>query len=188
MNADPKASVHSVEWRKIMNGDPVEINPCLGNGLKIMPPWTSGAPGPAKRPISRLPGVGSTATKEHHFMQTWPRQETIRVRALVQRLPHVFLNLNCCRSGLHAAGGIRQGALGADGPRQSLRPSLITDAHTIVALARGCRPRCRERVPREGAERARRDAGSREIGATMCWCVSLVSLRNVTSRVTRCSP
>ena len=31
----PRASVHSREWRKIMNGDPVEINPSLGHGLKI---------------------------------------------------------------------------------------------------------------------------------------------------------
>lgn len=32
VNADPKATVHSVEWRKIMNGDPVEINPSIGAG------------------------------------------------------------------------------------------------------------------------------------------------------------
>ena len=32
VNADPKATVHSVEWRKIMNGDPVEINPTIGAG------------------------------------------------------------------------------------------------------------------------------------------------------------
>ena len=73
MNADPKASVHSVEWRKIMNGDPVEINPSLGNGLKIMTvdEWSAGW----KR-NDRFPdclACGSTATKEHHFMQTWCR-------------------------------------------------------------------------------------------------------------------
>jgi hypothetical protein len=73
VNADPKASVHSVEWRKIMNGDPVEINPSLGNGLKIMTvdEWSAGW----KR-NDRFPdclACGSTATKEHHFMQTWCR-------------------------------------------------------------------------------------------------------------------
>ena len=36
MNADPTAFVHSREWAKIMRGDPVEINPSIGNGLKIM--------------------------------------------------------------------------------------------------------------------------------------------------------
>ena len=32
VNADPKASVHATEWRKIMSGDPVEINPSVGSG------------------------------------------------------------------------------------------------------------------------------------------------------------
>ena len=43
VNADPKASVHATEWRKIMSGDPVEINPSVGSGLKIMTvdEWTS---------------------------------------------------------------------------------------------------------------------------------------------------
>ena len=56
-----------------MNGDPVEINPSLGNGLKIMTvdEWSAGW----KR-NDRFPdclACGSTATKEHHFMQTWCR-------------------------------------------------------------------------------------------------------------------
>ena len=36
VNANPRAFVHSREWKKIMNGDPVEINPSVGHGLKIM--------------------------------------------------------------------------------------------------------------------------------------------------------
>ncbi len=32
---DPKARVHSREWVKIMNGDPVEINPSVGFGYKV---------------------------------------------------------------------------------------------------------------------------------------------------------
>lgn len=32
---DPKARVHSVEWKKIQSGDPVEINPSVGFGYKV---------------------------------------------------------------------------------------------------------------------------------------------------------
>jgi len=35
MNEAPKARVHSREWQKIQNGDPVEINPSVGYGYKI---------------------------------------------------------------------------------------------------------------------------------------------------------
>jgi hypothetical protein len=35
---DPKARVHSREWVKIMNGDPVEINPSVGFGYKVQTP------------------------------------------------------------------------------------------------------------------------------------------------------
>ena len=71
VNADPKATVHSTEWRKIMRGDPVEINPSVGSGLKIMTvdEWTS-----RWKRNDRFPeclACGGTATKEHHFMQTW---------------------------------------------------------------------------------------------------------------------
>lgn len=73
VNADPKATVHSTEWRKIMRGDPVEINPSVGSGLKIMTvdEWTS-----RWKRNDRFPeclACGGTATKEHHFMQTWCR-------------------------------------------------------------------------------------------------------------------
>lgn len=36
VNETPKAKVHQVEWNKIMQGDPVEINPSIGHGYKIM--------------------------------------------------------------------------------------------------------------------------------------------------------
>ena len=36
LNVTPKAKVHRVEWNKIMQGDPVEINPSIGHGYKIM--------------------------------------------------------------------------------------------------------------------------------------------------------
>ena len=35
VNEKPKARVHSKEWQKIQNGDPVEINPSVGHGYKV---------------------------------------------------------------------------------------------------------------------------------------------------------
>ena len=72
-NANPKAKVHSTEWMKILHGDPVEINPSLGQGMKIMTvaEWTS-----RWKQNDRFPdclACGSTNTKEHHFTQTWCR-------------------------------------------------------------------------------------------------------------------
>jgi hypothetical protein len=39
VGADPKARVHSREWLKILNGDPVEINPSVGFGYKVPSAW-----------------------------------------------------------------------------------------------------------------------------------------------------
>lgn len=36
VNDSPKARVHRVEWSKIMDGQPVEINPSVGSGYKVM--------------------------------------------------------------------------------------------------------------------------------------------------------
>ena len=71
----PRASVHSREWRKIMNGDPVEINPSVGSGLKCMTidEWSC-----RWKQNDRFPeclACGSESTKEHHFMQTWCRSK-----------------------------------------------------------------------------------------------------------------
>jgi len=59
-------------WRR-RAGDPVEINPSVGHGLKIMTvdEWIS-----RWKPNERFPdclSCGSTNTKEHHFSQTWCR-------------------------------------------------------------------------------------------------------------------
>ena len=35
VNPTPKARVHSREWQKIMNAEPVEINPSVGYGYKV---------------------------------------------------------------------------------------------------------------------------------------------------------
>jgi hypothetical protein len=35
VNGAPKAKVHSSEWARLMNGDPVEINPSTGTGMRV---------------------------------------------------------------------------------------------------------------------------------------------------------
>lgn len=69
----PKAFVHSREWKKVMNGDPVEINPSVGHGFKIMTidEWTSRWKRNDDFPDCL--SCGSKNTKEHHFNQTWCR-------------------------------------------------------------------------------------------------------------------
>ena len=69
IHENPKARVHRVEWRKIMEGEPVEINPTVGHGYKIMTvdEW-------AKRwkrndDFPDCQSCGSKNTKEHHFTQ-----------------------------------------------------------------------------------------------------------------------
>lgn len=71
VNDTPKARVHRVEWNKIMNEDPVEINPSIGSGYKVMTveEWSS-----RWKRNDDLPAClrcGGTHTKEHHFTQTW---------------------------------------------------------------------------------------------------------------------
>lgn len=69
VNENPRARVHSVEWRKIMEGEPVEINPSIGHGYKIMTvdEWA----GRWKRndDFPECLNCNSKNTKEHHFTQ-----------------------------------------------------------------------------------------------------------------------
>jgi len=69
----PRATVHASEWRKIMNGDPVEINPSIGEGQKIMTfeEWSRGWKRNDDFPDCAR--CGGTRTKEHHFVQVWCR-------------------------------------------------------------------------------------------------------------------
>ena len=56
-----------------MNGDPVEINPSIGHGLKIMTidEWT--ARWKRNDDFPDCLACGSKNTKEHHFNQSWCR-------------------------------------------------------------------------------------------------------------------
>jgi hypothetical protein len=69
VNEAPKARVHSREWYKIQNGDPIEINPSVGYGYKIMSvnEWSSRWKNNDDFP--ECLSCGSKNTKEHHFTQ-----------------------------------------------------------------------------------------------------------------------
>lgn len=65
----PQVKVHAVEWAKVMAGDPVEINPSVGHGYKVMTvkEWAA-----RWKPNEAYPvclNCGSHSTKEHHFTQ-----------------------------------------------------------------------------------------------------------------------
>ena len=73
VNASPRAAVHQVEWRKIMAGDPVEINPSFGHGMKVMTVAEWSAHWKRNEDLQACLACGSCNTKEHHFIQTWCR-------------------------------------------------------------------------------------------------------------------
>ena len=83
VNEKPRARVHSVEWRKIMMGEPVEINPSIGHGYKIMTvdEWA----GRWKRndDFPACLGCGCDNTKEHHFTQV---KEVLRLSSSVETI------------------------------------------------------------------------------------------------------
>ena len=71
--ASPRAAVHQVEWRKIMAGDPVEINPSFGHGMKVMTVEEWSRHWKRNDDLKSCLACGSLNTKEHHFIQTWCR-------------------------------------------------------------------------------------------------------------------
>lgn len=73
VSADPRAFVHSREWKKIMAGDPVEINPSVGHGMKVMTVTEWSARWKRNEDFPDCLACGSLNTKEHHFIQTWCR-------------------------------------------------------------------------------------------------------------------
>ena len=69
VNENPRARVHSVEWRKIQNGDPVEINPSVGHGYRIMTVAEWAARWKRNDDFPECLNCNSHNTKEHHFTQ-----------------------------------------------------------------------------------------------------------------------
>lgn len=83
VNDAPKARVHSVEWRKVMEGDPVEINPSLGHGFKVRRWGVGGSCGfvramrapcsPMRRPINAADAMPLFAVMRRALLVTWAR-------------------------------------------------------------------------------------------------------------------
>ena len=69
VNERPRALVHSREWAKIMAGEPVEINPAVGFGYKIMSVAEWSARWKRNDDFPDCLNCGSLNTKEHHFIQ-----------------------------------------------------------------------------------------------------------------------
>ncbi len=69
----PLAKVHRVEWEKVMKGDPVEINPSLGSGFRVMTVGEWAARWKQNADFPACLACKSESTKEHYFTQTWCR-------------------------------------------------------------------------------------------------------------------
>ena len=78
VNDKPKARVHSREWQKILDGDPVEINPSVGYGYKIMSVEEWSARWKRNDDFPECLACGSKNTKEHHFTQVPTSPENCR--------------------------------------------------------------------------------------------------------------
>lgn len=65
----PLVKVHAVEWAKIMAGEPVEINPSIGHGYKVMSVKEWAARWKPNEAYPECLVCGSHNTKEHHFTQ-----------------------------------------------------------------------------------------------------------------------
>lgn len=69
----PQAPVHALEWQRLMEGYPVQINPSIGSGYKVMSVREWAARFAHNDDFPECSACGSTDTKEHHFVQTWCR-------------------------------------------------------------------------------------------------------------------
>ena len=65
----PMVKVHAREWAKVMAGEPVEINPSVGHGFKIMTVDEWSARWKPNEAFPECLQCGGKNTKEHHFTQ-----------------------------------------------------------------------------------------------------------------------
>ncbi|KXZ42058.1 hypothetical protein GPECTOR_214g440 [Gonium pectorale] len=79
VGTEPYAPVHRVEWRKVMDGEPVEINPSIGSGYKVMSvqEWSARWKRNDDFPTCLAEECGSIDTREHYFTQTWCRGKRV---------------------------------------------------------------------------------------------------------------
>ncbi|KAF5831486.1 hypothetical protein DUNSADRAFT_13044 [Dunaliella salina] len=69
----PHVRMHASEWQKVMAGDPVEINPSVGSGYRVMTVDEWAARWKNNGDFPECLACGSKQTKEHYFVQTWCR-------------------------------------------------------------------------------------------------------------------
>eukprot|EP00879_Flechtneria_rotunda_P003561 GHRR01003795.1.p1 GENE.GHRR01003795.1~~GHRR01003795.1.p1 ORF type:complete len:147 (+),score=35.71 GHRR01003795.1:251-691(+) len=77
INDKPKMKVHQVEWAKVLAGDPVEINPSVGSGYKVMSVDEWAARWKRSEEFPDCLACQGTNTKEHAFSQTWCRGKRV---------------------------------------------------------------------------------------------------------------
>jgi hypothetical protein len=65
----PVAKVHRVEWQKVMSGEPVEINPSVGQGYRVMSVDEWAARWKRNDDFPLCLKCEGTNTKEHYFTQ-----------------------------------------------------------------------------------------------------------------------
>ena len=72
VDSKPMVKVHAKEWEKIMQGKPVEINPSIGHGFKIMSvdEWAARWKHNDDPIFADCLNCGGKNTKEHAFTQT----------------------------------------------------------------------------------------------------------------------
>merc|ERR1712017_54767 len=123
INENPRAFVHSREWKKIMNGDPVEINPSVGHGPEDRDGRRVVREVEAQRRLSRLLGLRQP---EHEgaplHPDVVPRQQKVGERDPLPRLPQLLVE-ELPRPGVHhlvpaREGEVERDALGQQGPRR----------------------------------------------------------------------
>eukprot|EP01024_Parvocaulis_polyphysoides_P016280 TRINITY_DN17226_c0_g1_i1.p1 TRINITY_DN17226_c0_g1~~TRINITY_DN17226_c0_g1_i1.p1 ORF type:complete len:147 (-),score=20.80 TRINITY_DN17226_c0_g1_i1:113-520(-) len=69
----PHVQMHKVEWNKIMNGEPVEINPSTGSGYRVMSAEEWAARWKQNQDFPECLECNGNNTKEHFFTQSWCR-------------------------------------------------------------------------------------------------------------------
>ena len=69
----PMVKVHAAEWAKVQAGDPVEINPSVGHGFRVMSVEEWAARWKPNEAFPECLNCGGSRTKEHAFTQTWCR-------------------------------------------------------------------------------------------------------------------
>lgn len=86
VESKPMVKVHAVEWAKVMAGEPVEINPSVGHGYKVMSVKEWAARWKPNEAYPDCLNCGSHSTKEHHFTQvTWWRQRLWKMLVQIKR-------------------------------------------------------------------------------------------------------